>query len=215
MADMAQNLKELKEISALLAQHAIGQSARAIRPAALSRLTPPDDFIPALTSAEAYQAELTRHKNQLSQQRVQFSPPAHDAPKPLAQEPQRSTNITMASVSRTIPASALTFVNTNSFNIENMNAENNLKSFVRQVPGKIGVHRGWRGWRGEPSVTLSPWACYLLVNFRLSVTQYTRTPPIATPALREPSTRRCEACGPESTLSPSGGNSVLARVPDC
>ena len=30
MADMAQNLKELKEISALLAQHAIGQSARAI-----------------------------------------------------------------------------------------------------------------------------------------------------------------------------------------
>ena len=48
MADMAQNLKELKEISALLAQHAIGQSARAIRPAALSRLTPPDDFIPML-----------------------------------------------------------------------------------------------------------------------------------------------------------------------
>ena len=43
----------------------------------------------------------------------------------------------MASVSRTIPASALTFVNTNSFNIENMNAENNLKSFMRQVPGKI------------------------------------------------------------------------------
>ena len=136
MADMAQNLKELKEISALLAQHAIGQSARAIRPAALSRLTPPDDFIPALTSAEAYQAELTRHKNQLSQQRVQFSPPAHDAPKPVAQEPQRSTNVTMASVSRTIPASALTFVNTNSFNIENMNAENNLKSFMRQVAGK-------------------------------------------------------------------------------
>ena len=52
MADITQNLSELKEITALLAQHAIGQSARAIRPAALSRLTPPDDFIPALTSAE-------------------------------------------------------------------------------------------------------------------------------------------------------------------
>ena len=55
-----------------------------------------------------------------------------------------------------------------------------------------------------------PWACYLLVNFRPPVTQFTRTPPIATPALREPSTRRCEAYGPESTLSPSSGNSVLA-----
>ena len=76
---------------------------------------------------------------------------------------------------------------------------------------RAGVHRGWRGWRGEPSVTLpGPWACYLLVNFRPSVTQFTRTPPIATPALREPSTRRCEAYGPESTLSPSSGNSVLA-----
>ena len=41
----------------------------------------------------------------------------------------------------------------------------------------------------------------------------TRTPPIATPALREPSTRRCEAYGPESTLSPSSGNSVLATLP--
>ena len=58
-----------------------------------------------------------------------------------------------------------------------------------------------------------PWACYLLVNFRPSVTQYTRTPPIATPALREPSTRRCEAYGFESTLSPSSGNSVLAITP--
>ena len=66
MADITKNLRELKEITALLAQHAIGQSARAIQPAALSRLTPPDDFIPALASAEAYQSELTRHKNQLS-----------------------------------------------------------------------------------------------------------------------------------------------------
>ena len=91
MADIAQNLRELKDITALLASHAIGQSARAIRPAALSRLTPPDDFIPALTSAEAYQAELTRHKNQLSQQRVQFSPPAHDAPKPTSASAEGST----------------------------------------------------------------------------------------------------------------------------
>ena len=137
MADIAQNLRELKEITALLAQNAIGQSARATHPAALSRLAPPDDYVPPLSTAEVYQAELTRHKNQLAQQRVQFSPPAHDAAKPAAQEPQRSTNITMASVTRTIPNSALTYVNTNSFNIENMNAENNLKSFMRQMPGKI------------------------------------------------------------------------------
>ena len=105
MAGITQNLSELKEITALLAQHAIGQSARAIRPAALSRLTPPDDFIPALTSAEAYQAELTRHKNQLSQQRVQFSPPAHDAPKPRARrDPKEVRSASTPSVPPTHPS---------------------------------------------------------------------------------------------------------------
>ena len=153
MADIAQNLRELKEITALLAQNAIGQSARATHPAALSRLAPPDDYVPPLSTAEVYQAELTRHKNQLAQQRVQFSPPAHDAAKPVAQEPQRPTNITMASVTRTIPNSALVFVNTNSFNIENMNAENNLKSLMRQMPGKI-IHMVRMGTYDDISIYL-------------------------------------------------------------
>ena len=53
MADIAQNLRELKEITALLAQNAIGQSARATHPAALSRLAPPDDYVPPLSTADS------------------------------------------------------------------------------------------------------------------------------------------------------------------
>ena len=41
-------------ITALLAQNAIGQSARATHPAALSRLAPPDDYVPPLSTAEVY-----------------------------------------------------------------------------------------------------------------------------------------------------------------
>ena len=104
MATLDETLAELKGITKALADHAIGNARSPAHSAhgALARLAPPDDFVPAQTNAESYAAELVRHKGMLAQQRVGFVPPKPDAAKPVAQEPQRTTGLTVATAARTI-----------------------------------------------------------------------------------------------------------------
>ena len=99
MATLDATLAELKGITKALADHAIGTARSPAHSAhgALARLAPPDDFVPAQTNAESYAAELVRHKGMLAQQRVGFVPPESDAAKPVAQEPQRTTNLEQSS----------------------------------------------------------------------------------------------------------------------
>ena len=139
MATLDETLAELKDITKALADHAIGNARSPAHSAhgALARLAPPDDFVPAQTNAESYAAELVRHKGMLAQQRVGFVPPKADAAKPVAQEPQRTTGLTVATAARTIPSSSIIYVNTKAFNIETCNATNNIKNFMMQVPGRI------------------------------------------------------------------------------
>ena len=98
MATLDATLAELKSITKALADHAIGTARSPAHSAhgALARLAPPDDFVPAQANAESYAAELVRHKGMLAQQRVGFVPPKADAAKPVAQEPQRTTGLTVA-----------------------------------------------------------------------------------------------------------------------
>ena len=81
MATLDETLAELKGITNALADHAIGNARSPAHSAhaALARLTPPDDFVPAQTNADSYAAELVRHKGMLAQQRVGFVPPKSDA----------------------------------------------------------------------------------------------------------------------------------------
>ena len=139
MATLDATLAELKGITKALADHAIGTARSPAHSAhgALARLAPPDDFVPAQANAESYAAELVRHKGMLAQQRVGFVPPKADAAKPVAQEPQRTTGLTVATAARTIPSSSIIYVNTKAFNIEACNATNNIKNFMMQVPGRI------------------------------------------------------------------------------
>ena len=139
MATLDATLAELKGITKALADHAIGTARSPAHSAhgALARLAPPDDFVPAQANAESYAAELVRHKGMLAQQRVGFVPPKADAAKPVAQEPQRTTGLTVATAARTIPSSSIVYVNTKAFNIETCNATNNIKNFMMQVPGRI------------------------------------------------------------------------------
>ena len=149
MATLDETLAELKGITKALADHAIGNARSPAHSAhaALARLTPPDDFVPAQTNAESYAAELVRHKGMLAQQRVGFVPPKPDAAKPVAQEPQRTTGLTVATAARTIPSSSIVYVNTKAFNIEACNATNNIKNFMMQVPGSM--YRTWRAQAAE------------------------------------------------------------------
>ena len=106
MATLDATLAELKGITKALADHAIGTARSPAHSAhgALARLAPPDDFVPAQANAESYAAELVRHKGMLAQQRVGFVPPKSDAAKPVAQEPQRTTNLTVATAARMLPS---------------------------------------------------------------------------------------------------------------
>lgn len=100
------------------------------------------DFRPAHSRAEQQLLDETRHKHQSQLQRVD---PVEAATHPsVATEPQRLSNLTVATAQKQIPVSAITFCNENAFDVSLCNAQNLIDQFKLQFPGDI-IHLLFKG----------------------------------------------------------------------